>query len=475
LAILAGKSITALDRLNRPLHQYRADARQLERWGLSAKNLPPDTLVSFRQPTVWDEHRYLVIATALVLILQTGLVAALLVHRRRRRLAELELKESEERLVSTAASANVGLWQFDRETNEFWVTEHSRALFCLPDDAPLTRASLMSAVHPEDRAIAMSPLQAPADADQPAISDVRVLSPDGKARWIRIRTRSRPETRGSSRRLLGIFVDITEQKVAEAEAARQRQEIAHLTRVRDREGRVVTLNAMSASIAHEMSQPIGAMMASADAALLWLAKTPPDLRNVRASVERIASDGRRASDVIASMRSLLRRTGARLESIDVNDLIRDALAIEQGELQRQRILIKQALAQTVARVTCDRIQLQQVVVNLITNAIEAIGSVTDRPRILQVTSELDGAGDVGIAIEDSGPGIDRKIIDQLFEPFFTTKPHGMGLGLWICRQIVEGHGGRLTASSDLGRGSVFRIILPKGDRRRDATSDAQVG
>jgi signal transduction histidine kinase len=238
---------------------------------------------------------------------------------------------------------------------------------------------------------------------------------------------------------------------------------------------VVTLNAMSASIAHEMSQPIGAMMASADAALLWLAKTPPDLRNVRASVERIASDGRRASDVIASMRSLLRRTGARLESIDVNDLIRDALAIEQGELQRQRILIKQALAQTVARVTCDRIQLQQVVVNLITNAIEAIGSVTDRPRILQVTSELDGAGDVGIAIEDSGPGIDRKIIDQLFEPFFTTKPHGMGLGLWICRQIVEGHGGRLTASSDLGRGSVFRIILPKGDRRRDATSDAQVG
>jgi signal transduction histidine kinase len=229
----------------------------------------------------------------------------------------------------------------------------------------------------------------------------------------------------------------------------------------EREGRVMTMNAMSASIAHEISQPIGAMMASADAALVWLAKTPPDIGNVRASVERIATDGRRAIDVIASVRSLFRREGAGAELIDVNDLVREILTIEHDALRRHAIVVRTELARG-ATVSFDRVQLQQVVLNLVTNAIEAMSSVTDRPRVLRMKTVLHPSGDVLIVVEDSGIGIGRDSLERIFEPYFTTKSRGMGLGLWLCRRIVEKHQGRLTASSDVGRGSRFQIALPSG-------------
>jgi PAS domain S-box-containing protein len=459
LQILSGKSTATLDRVTRPMHQYHADARQLDRWGLSANNLPPDAIVAFRQPGVWDEHPGLVIATALVLLLQSGLVTALLIQQRRRRLAELRLKESEERLLSTAASANVGLWQLDLSTNELWMTEHCRDLFSLPGDAPLTRASLMTAIHPEDREQAMASLQAADTAKPRPYADVRVPARDGKTRWISIRTRLDPDERRAASQLRGFFADITDRKDAEAEALLRREEVTRLTRAREREGRLIMMNAMSASIAHEISQPVAAMMASADAALLWLAKLPPELGNVRTSVERIAVDGRRATKVIASVRSLFRRDVAATNVVDVNDLIGEILAAEHDELRRRGIGVKAELA-SVAAVSFDRVQLHQVVLNLVTNAMDAMSPVTDRPRVLHVTTGNLETGDVLIAVEDSGVGIDRHSLDRIFEPFFTTKSRGMGLGLWLCRRIVENHRGRLTAASDVGRGSRFQISLP---------------
>src|SRR5262249_42693513 len=384
------------------------------------------TVVSFRTPTVWEEHRALVMAAALVFVLQTGLVGALLIHRRRRRSAELQLKDSEERLLSTAASANVGLWQLDQDTGEFWMTEHCRRLFCLSGDAPLTLDSLMKTIHPDDRESAMSALHATTSPDQHA-GDIRILAPGGETRWIGIRTRLHADERRSSKQLHGVFADITERKLAETEAALRRKEVAHLNRL-------MTMNAMSASIAHEISQPIGAMLASADAALLWLAKTPPELGNLRASIERIAKDGRRAGEVIASVRSVFRRDGAVTELIDVNGLIREILAIEREELQRHRIVVRTELA-TVARVSLERVQLQQVVLNLVTNAMDAMSSVTDGPRVLGVKTGVHATGYVTISVEDSGIGIDRDTLDRVFEPFFTTKSRGMGLGLWLCRRI----------------------------------------
>ena len=338
------------------------------------------------------------------------------------------------------------------------LTEHCRRLFCLPRDAPLTRESLITTIDPEDRKIAMSSLQAVADPRGPANADVRIRPADGGTHWIRIRARRDPDGH-DSKQLRGIFVDITEQKVAEREATLRREEVAQLKRVREREGRLLTMNAMSASIAHEISQPIGAMMASAEAALLWIAKEPPELGETRASVERIAIDGRRASEVIASVRNLFRRDGAASEPIDVNDLVREILAIEEDELRHQGISVGTDLA-SVAKVSCDRTQLHQVILNLVTNAIQAMSPVTDRPRVLWVQTAVRPPGEALIGVADSGIGIDRDSLDRIFEPFFTTKSRGMGLGLWLCRRIVENHHGRLTASSDPGRGSRFEIVLP---------------
>lgn len=458
LDILSGKSTAELDRITRALHQYHADARQLNRWGFSARRLPPGTVVSFRTPSLWDEHRVLVLTAVVVLFLQSGLVVGLLMQRRRRRGAELQARESEERLLSTAASANVGLWQLDREADALWMTEHCRTLFRLPGNVALTRESLMTTIHPEDRKLAMSSLQAAADPHVANNIDVRILSTDGNIRWISIRTRAASEG-PEPKQLRGVFVDINEQKVAEGEVALRREEVAQLKRVREHEGRLITMNAMSASIVHEISQPVGAMMAGAEAALLWLARAPPDLDNVRVSVERVAVDGRRAGEVIASVRKLFRRDGGGTETIDVDDIVREVLAIEQDECQRQRILVGTELA-GVAKVSCDRTQLHQVVLNLVTNAVQAMSAVTGGPRELRVSTAVRPRGHVMIAVEDSGVGIDRDNLDRIFEAFFTTKSRGMGLGLWLCRRIVENHRGRLTASSEVGRGSRFEIVLP---------------
>jgi signal transduction histidine kinase len=230
--------------------------------------------------------------------------------------------------------------------------------------------------------------------------------------------------------------------------------------LRERESRVISMGVVSASIAHEMSQPVGAMMASAEAALLWLAKTPPNVANARTSIERIMIDGRRASELIESVRALFRKNNSKEELVDVNELIREVLTIEHEEFGHRRIRVKAELDEAIPSVLFDRIQLQQVVLNLITNAVEAMNSVTDRPRVLQVTSQKHGQSQVAIAVADTGTGIDRETIDQVFEPFFTTKPRGMGLGLWICRTIVEHHNGQLMVASEPERGSVFRIILP---------------
>ena len=231
---------------------------------------------------------------------------------------------------------------------------------------------------------------------------------------------------------------------------------------REREAQLMTMNAISASIAHELSQPLGAMLANSEAALLWLARTPPELTKVRASVESVASDGQRASEVIASVRALFQKDTSEKELTDVNNLILEALEIERAQLQAHGVSVEVKLAEKLPPVLAVRHQLQQVILNLIMNAEQAMGSVTDRARVLRVKSDIHESNDVLIAIEDSGPGIDPKYSDRIFELFFTTKPRGMGLGLWICRTIIEYHNGQLTVSTGTNCGAVFQFVLPGG-------------
>jgi PAS domain S-box-containing protein len=184
----------------------------MARWGLKHGNLPPGSVVLFKEPSLWDEHRNLVLATIFVMGLQTAVVGALLFQRRRRQQAETSLKESEARMTFTAASANVGLWQFDRTTNELWATEHCRAMFGLASDVPLTRDTFVEALHPEDRDMAVDAIRQVRKALESTVTHVRVLLPGDQLRWVSVRARSRDH--GTSNQFRGIFVDITEQKAA---------------------------------------------------------------------------------------------------------------------------------------------------------------------------------------------------------------------------------------------------------------------
>jgi len=228
-----------------------------------------------------------------------------------------------------------------------------------------------------------------------------------------------------------------------------------------RNARQIAMDTMAASIAHEVNQPLGSIALNAAAALQYLARTPPNDDEVRAALEDIAAASARGSQAIASLRAMFNKTTRGRVSFDVTDLIREALAILDLDLHAQRVLVSTALRAGLPRILADRGQLQQVLLNLITNAIESMRSVSDRQRRLRISSDFaEGMSEIRISIEDSGPGIDQQDEKKIFEPFFSTKPTGMGIGLTICRSIVISHGGSLRAFSNKPYGTIFEIALP---------------
>jgi len=218
------------------------------------------------------------------------------------------------------------------------------------------------------------------------------------------------------------------------------------------------MGAMTASIAHEVNQPLAAIVANANAALRWMARTPPDVAEARESLEQIVREGQRAADVIQSVCSMFKSKELARASVDLNQLVHEVLVLVQGALEKHSVVVRTELDEALIPVTGNRVQLKQVLFNLVTNAIEAMELVADR-RVL-VKSELESGGGVRVTVEDSGSGIDPKVIDQIFTSFFTTKIDGMGMGLSICQAIIESHGGRLWASPSAASGAVFQFTLP---------------
>jgi PAS domain S-box-containing protein len=224
-----------------------------------------------------------------------------------------------------------------------------------------------------------------------------------------------------------------------------------------------TINTMTASIAHEIKQPLAAMLTNASASLRWLKRSDPNLSEACAALDRIVNNGYRANEVIAGIRAMFGKESGEPSLIDIRLIVHEILNVAQGELETNQILVSDNMTSGLPRVIAVRVQLQQVILNLIMNAVEAMRSVTERERRLTIASSLDQQGSVMITVEDTGNGIDPVHLPRIFEPFFTTKSHGMGLGLSICRSIIEAHGGRLWASPRSHSGAVFHLSLPSGE------------
>ena len=262
-----------------------------------------------------------------------------------------------------------------------------------------------------------------------------------------------PPTAKGFERLLITMIDVTQRKHAEQRAAQAQAELAHVSRV-------TMVGEMTASIAHEVNQPLAAIVADANASLNWLAAAPPDLESVRGALDAIVRDGHRAGEVIQRIRQLASKGAPRKDAVDLNDVVRDVVPLVRAELRHQEISLMLDLASKLPPVLGDRIQLQQVLLNLVMNAVEAMGTVTGRPRRLIIRSEPDDDDHVSVAVQDTGIGIAANHLDHVFSAFFTTKPGGMGMGLSISRSIIEAHGGQLWTTPNRPHGAVFHFALP---------------
>jgi C4-dicarboxylate-specific signal transduction histidine kinase len=259
---------------------------------------------------------------------------------------------------------------------------------------------------------------------------------------------------------LALVRDISERKLAEA-TVRAKDEALQATRLElARVSRVMTIGELTASIAHEVNQPLGAMVANAGAAVRWLSATPPNVAQARRVLQSIADDGRRASEIIQRIRALVQRRPPRMVLVGINETIGDVIALAQQELHSNGIALATRLSEDLPAVPGDRIQLQQVLLNLLVNAVEAMTLVGSGVRELTVSSRRNGAREVLVEVQDSGPGLAHEHADQVFEAFYTTKAEGLGIGLSISRSIIEAHGGRLWAVQNEPRGATFSFSLP---------------
>jgi signal transduction histidine kinase len=427
------------------------DWRELRRWDIDEGRLPSDNIVRFREPTVWERYRWLILLSAFALLAQTSMISFGLVQGRKRRQAEFSLKESEDRMTSTAASANVGLWQYNRTTDKMWATEHCRAMLGLKSDTPLTRETFLSAVHSEDRSAAVERLQAILKGGKSIGADIRIVHPDGQIRWVRARAHT--DAQRTPDQLSGMLADITAQKVAEFEAERRREEVTHLTRV-------TVMGELSGAIAHEVNQPLTAILSNAQAALYLLRPESPHYSEIHDALSDIVREDHRARDVIQRLRGLLKKGDAKLEPVDLNQLVDSTTTLLRRELIERQIKAETDLEAGLPVVFGDAVQLQQVLLNLILNAVDSMASTPVQQRQVQISTRAMPAGTVEVTVKDNGPGIKPSGGTKLFEPFYTTKEHGLGLGLSICSTILEKHGGMIVLRNDDAGGAIAEFSLP---------------
>src|SRR5271166_1517539 len=375
-----------------------------------------------------------------------------------RKRAEEALRRSEAYLSEAQRLTHTGAWATDAVPEPLYWSEELFRLYGLdPQQGFPTHDQAVQRVHPEDRDKYVQAFHRVIHQKVDSDVEFRTVLPDGTIRYLYGLGHPILNANGDVIEVVGTTVDITERKRAEEERTRLRQLEADLAHI----NRVSMMGELAASIAHEVNQPLSGVVSNASACLRWLAGEAPNMEEAREATRRIVRDGKRAGEVIARIRALTRKTEVPREKLDLNETIREVLALVGDQAKRNSVMIRTRFADDVFPVLGDQVRLQQVVLNLIMNGIEAMSSVGERARELVITTRNLDSEQVQVTVEDSGVGLDPNTITKIFDAFYTTKPGGMGMGLSISRSILQAHGGRLWATAKDGPGTVFHFTLPK--------------
>jgi PAS domain S-box-containing protein len=380
-----------------------------------------------------------------------------------------DLRRSQAFLADGQKISHTGSWSWNLATGRLvWSEEQCRIFGFDPPVAAPGYALFLSRVHPEDRAGVEQHLARARAARSGFEFDMRLLLGDGTVKYVHSVGHPIVRPDGKVEDYIGTTMDITERKRGE-EALRDAQ--AELVRI----NRVTAMGELTAALAHEVNQPIGAAVTNAESCLRWLARDPPDLEEARAAAVNIVKDGMLAAGIITGIRQLFTKAGTRRETVDVNEIIREMAALLRSETARHAVSARLALADAPLPVNGDRVQLQQVMMNLILNGVEAMKEVPG-PRELVITANAPENGQILVGVCDTGIGLPAAQVGRIFDAFYTTKPEGTGLGLAISRSIVEAHGGKLWATDNPPRGAGFYFTLPAQDAaRQDAGKAAAWG
>ena len=433
------------------------DWRQLRRWRVDEGLLPAGTIVRSRDPTIWNQYWREISVAAVVLVLQAGLIAALLVERRSRRRTATALEGNQAQMSLAARAVGLSSWIWDTARDVARTTPLARVA---PDPSPLQPIAfdrVVAAAHPADRDSLKRAVSMAQRTGEELDVEYRVVAPGGAVRWIS--ARGRAEEREPNR-LLGIALDITERKLAELRASEDRAALRQM-------GRVSMAGQLSAAIAHQLNQPLAAILGNAEAAQKILGHQDIDVKELRAICSDIVSENHRATEIMRRLRELYMHGDIKIEPIDLNQLILETLELLRTELLLRHVTPVTDLA-TVPAIEGGHVQLQQVLLNLVLNAADAMDGKKPAERTLTIRTES-AATDVRLHVEDNGTGIAGEHLKNIFNPFWSTKAEGMGMGLAICQSIVASHHGTITAANNAHGGAAFCVTLPTAWRESSLT------
>lgn len=383
-------------------------------------------------------------------ILLAILLIVLMVVRHRKE-AATQVASKEAYLAEAQRLSHTGSFGWNPSSGFIW-SDETFQIFGFDRGTSPTIETVIDRTHPEDVERVRQFIEGEPRDGKDYDLEHRLLMPDGSVKYLHVV--AHPLKAGAGERaFVGAVMDVTAAKRAEEAVQEAQAALAHVTRM-------ATLGELTAWITHEVNQPLTGIVTNGAACLRWLDKAPPALDEARRSVEDMISDARRASEVIHRIRALSKKTDAEKVPLDINDVIREGSRLVQREAITHGASLRLELAPELPSILGDRVQLQQVIINLVINAIQAMASVTDRPRTLLIRSQQSEDGHVLVAVRDSGTGIEAKSVNKLFKAFFTTKPSGMGMGLSICRTIIEAHSGQVSAANNSGPGATFQLILP---------------